>query len=91
MAKRVKAMGMGLLIDFHYSDSWADPGKQFTPSAWTELSFDDLVRKMHDWTNDAITQMRDAGAEPDVVQVGNEITPGLMTDRGGSARDWVPL
>ena len=91
MAKRVKAMGMGLLIDFHYSDSWADPGKQFTPSAWADLSFDDLVRKMHDWTNDAITQMRDAGAEPDMVQVGNEITPGLMTDRGGSARDWAAL
>jgi arabinogalactan endo-1,4-beta-galactosidase len=91
MAKRVKAMGMGLLIDFHYSDSWADPGKQFTPSAWAELPFDDLVRKMHDWTKDAITQMRDAGAAPDMVQVGNEITPGLMTDRGGSARDWAPL
>jgi arabinogalactan endo-1,4-beta-galactosidase len=91
MAKRVKAKGMGLLIDFHYSDSWADPGKQFTPSAWAELSFDDLVRKMHDWTKDAITQMRDAGAEPDMVQVGNEITPGLMTDRGGSAKDWTQL
>jgi arabinogalactan endo-1,4-beta-galactosidase len=91
MAKRVKAMGMGLLIDFHYSDSWADPGKQFTPSAWAELPFDDLVRKMHDWTKDAITQMRDAGAEPDMVQVGNEITPGLMTDRGGSAKDWTQL
>jgi arabinogalactan endo-1,4-beta-galactosidase len=91
MAKRVKAMGMGVLIDFHYSDSWADPGKQFTPSAWAELSFDDLVRKMHDWTKDAIAQMRDAGAAPDMVQVGNEITPGLMTDRGGSTRDWTQL
>ena len=91
MAKRVKSMGMGLLIDFHYSDSWADPGKQFTPSAWAELPFDDLVRKMHDWTKDAVMQMRDAGAEPDMVQVGNEITPGLMTDRGGSARDWTQL
>ena len=91
MAKRVKAMGMGLLIDFHYSDSWADPGKQFTPSAWADLPFDDLVKKMHDWTKDAITQMRDAGAEPDMVQIGNEITPGLMTDHGGSVRDWGQL
>jgi arabinogalactan endo-1,4-beta-galactosidase len=91
MAKRVKAMGMGLLIDFHYSDSWADPGKQFTPAAWSDLSFDDLVAKMHDWTKDAITQMRDAGAPPDMVQIGNEITPGLMTDRGGSIRNWEQL
>src|SRR4029453_12126310 len=80
MAKRVKAMGMGLLIDFHYSDSWADPGKQFTPSAWADLPFDSLVTAMHDWTKDAITRLRDAGAQPDIVQIGNEITPGLLSD-----------
>jgi len=76
MAKRVKAMGMGLLIDFHYSDSWADPGKQFTPSAWADLPFDELVTRMRDWTADAIAQLRAAGATPDMVQIGNEITPG---------------
>jgi arabinogalactan endo-1,4-beta-galactosidase len=91
MAKRVKAMGMGLLIDFHYSDSWADPGKQFTPSAWADLPFDDLVTRMHDWTKDAISRMRDAGVQPDMVQIGNEITPGMMTDRGGSSRNWDQL
>jgi arabinogalactan endo-1,4-beta-galactosidase len=91
MARRVKKAGMGLLIDFHYSDSWADPGKQFTPSAWVDLPFDALVTRMHDWTRDAVAQMRDAGVEPDMVQVGNEITPGLMTDRGGSARNWDQL
>ncbi len=91
MAKRVKAAGMKLLIDFHYSDSWADPDKQFTPSAWAELSFDDLVKQMHDWTKACVQQMKDAGVMPDMVQVGNEITPGLMTDRGGSARNWEQL
>ena len=91
MAKRVKAAGMGLLIDFHYSDSWADPGKQYTPSAWANLSFPDLVTKTHDWTKDAVQQMKDAGAEPDMVQVGNEITPGMMVDRGGSAKNWDQL
>jgi arabinogalactan endo-1,4-beta-galactosidase len=91
MAKRVKAMGMGLLVDFHYSDSWADPGKQFTPSAWADLSFDDLVRNMHDWTKDAVAQFRNAGAQPDMIQIGNEITPGLMTDHGGSTRNWEQL
>ena len=62
MAKRVKAAGMGLFIDFHYSDSWADPGKQFTPSSWANLSFDELVKKTHDYTNDRIKQFKAAGA-----------------------------
>ena len=91
MAKRVKAAGMGLLIDFHYSDAWADPGKQFTPSAWKDIPFDDLVKKMHDWTKDAVTQLKAAGAQPDVVQIGNEITPGMMTDSGGTTHDWDKL
>jgi arabinogalactan endo-1,4-beta-galactosidase len=91
MAKRVKAADMGLLIDFHYSDSWADPGKQFTPSAWAPLSFEELVTVMHQWTKEAIAKMRDAGVQPDMVQIGNEITPGIMTDRGGSTRDWLKL
>jgi arabinogalactan endo-1,4-beta-galactosidase len=46
---------------------------------------------MHDWTRDAVKQMKDAGGEPDMVQVGNEITPGMMTDHGGSTRNWVQL
>jgi arabinogalactan endo-1,4-beta-galactosidase len=91
MAKRVKEANMGLFIDFHYSDSWADPGKQFTPAAWADLSFEDLVKKTHDWTKDAIAQMKAAGARPDMVQIGNEITPGMMTDHGGSTRDWTQL
>jgi len=91
MSKRVKAAGMGLFIDFHYSDSWADPGKQFTPSAWADLSFDDLVKKTHDYTKDAIEQLKAAGAKPDMVQIGNEITPGMMTDRGGSVKNWEQL
>lgn len=91
MAKRVKAADMGLLINFHYSDSWADPGKQFTPSAWADLSFEELVKVTHEWTRDAIAKMKDAGARPDMVQIGNEITPGMMTDRGGSSRNWSNL
>ena len=91
MAKRVKAAGMGLLIDFHYSDSWADPGKQFTPSAWADLPFEELVMATRTWTKDSIAKMKDAGAQPDMVQIGNEISPGMMTDRGGSVRDWKQL
>lgn len=91
MSKRVKKAGMGLSIDFHYSDSWADPSKQYTPSAWKDLSFDDLVKKTHDYTKDAIEQLKNAGAKPDMVQIGNEITPGMMTDRGGSTDNWAQL
>jgi arabinogalactan endo-1,4-beta-galactosidase len=91
MAKRAKALGMGVLIDFHYSDSWADPGKQFTPVAWANLPFPQLVAAMHDWTADAIRQMKAAGAEPDMVQIGNEITAGMMVDHGGSTRNWNQL
>ena len=94
MGKRVKAAGMGLLIDFHYSDAWADPGKQFTPAAWKDLPFDGLVKAMHDWTKEAVGKMKEAGCEPEMVQVGNEITPGMMTDGadgGGSTRNWVQL
>lgn len=91
MSKRVKAAGMGLSIDFHFSDSWADPGKQYTPSAWKDLSFEDLVKKTHDYTKDAIEQLKSAGAKPDMVQIGNEITPGMMTDRGGSTKNWAQL
>jgi arabinogalactan endo-1,4-beta-galactosidase len=91
MAKRVRAAGMRLLIDFHYSDAWADPGKQFTPSAWADLSFDELVTVTHDWTREAVAKLKAAGAAPDMVQIGNEISPGIMTDRGGSIRDWAKL
>ena len=78
MAKRVKAAGMGFLLDFHYSDTWADPGKQTKPLAWREMPFDELVQTVHDYTKDAIAQLKAAGAEPDMVQVGNEITPGML-------------
>ena len=91
MAKRVRQAGMRLLIDFHYSDAWADPGKQFTPSAWAALPFDDLVTTVHDWTSGVVNALTQAGAKPDMVQIGNEITPGLMIDRGGSTRDWPQL
>jgi arabinogalactan endo-1,4-beta-galactosidase len=91
MSKRIKAAGMGLSIDFHFSDSWADPGKQYTPSAWADLSFEDLVKKTHDYTKDAIEQLKATGAKPDMVQIGNEITPGMMIDRGGSTKNWPQL
>ncbi len=95
MAKRVKSAGLGLLIDFHYSDTWADPGKQTKPLAWRALTLPELVQKVHDYTKDAVAQLKAAGATPDMVQIGNEITPGMLLNRlpaggrGGGAAQTV--
>jgi arabinogalactan endo-1,4-beta-galactosidase len=80
--KRIKAAGLGFLLDFHYSDNWADPGKQCVPIAWQGYtSIDQLATAVHDYTKDAITQLIAGGARPDMVQVGNEITPGMLIHR----------
>jgi arabinogalactan endo-1,4-beta-galactosidase len=80
--KRIKALGMGFLLDFHYSDNWADPGKQCVPVAWQGLtSIGALATAVHDYTQDAVLQLVAAGARPDMVQIGNEITPGMLIHR----------
>jgi len=88
--KQVKDAGMGLLVDFHYSDNWADPGKQCVPVAWQSLTtIADLATAVHDYTKDAITQLIAGGARPDMVQIGNESTPGILIhlcDAGGRPR-----
>jgi len=77
--KRVKAAGLGLLVDFHYSDNWADPGKQCVPVAWQKFkTITDLAGALEAYTTDAVTQLIAGGARPDMVQIGNEITPGML-------------
>ena len=89
MAKRVKALQMGLLIDFHYSDTWADPGKQTKPAAWAGLPPDQLEQAVHDFTRDVISALKNQGTLPEMVQIGNEITSGMLWDDGkvGGAND----
>ena len=82
LAKRAKAFGMSVLLDFHYSDFWADPGKQTVPKAWAGLDVEGLTRAVYDYTFDTISQMRGAGVEPDLIQIGNEITNGLLWPTG---------
>lgn len=82
MAQRVKAAGMGLLLDFHYSDTWADPSDQHKPAAWEGLSFSELVTAVYDYTRDTLLALQAAGALPEMVQVGNEITPGMLHPDG---------
>ncbi len=85
MAKRVKAAGMKLLLDFHYSDYWADPGKQFKPKAWEGLGFEALKKALYDYTVEVITQLKAQGTPPDMVQIGNEINHGIVWPEGSVA------
>lgn len=93
-AKLVKAAGLGLLLDFHYSDYWADPGKQIKPAAWAADDLTAFTTALSSYTQDAITQLVAAGARPDIVQVGNEITPGMDLTPGtalGPTSNWKQL
>lgn len=83
LASRVKKAGFRLLLDFHYSDGWADPGKQTPPAAWKDFSHAQLVQQLHDYTRDTLGEFRNAGCLPDMVQVGNEITNGMCWPDGG--------
>ena len=82
MAKRIKAAGLKLLLDFHYSDTWADPGKQFKPAAWSGEDFNSLKRSVYDFTLKVMRQLKDQGTAPDMVQVGNEINHGMLWPDG---------
>jgi arabinogalactan endo-1,4-beta-galactosidase len=82
LAKRIKATGAQFLLDIHYSDSWADPGKQYMPQDWKGLDFDALEQKVHDYTVEVLKDFQADGTMPDMVQVGNEITAGVLWPQG---------
>lgn len=82
MAKRIRAANMKFLLDFHYSDNWADGGKQYTPAAWKNLAFPELVTQVHDYSKQVLTELKQQGTLPDMVQIGNEIRPGMLWPNG---------
>lgn len=90
-AKQARSMGFEFLLDFHYSDTWADPGKQFTPKAWIGLTHAQLVDQVYAYTRDTIRAFAAAGALPDMVQIGNEITNGMLWPDGQLPRHWDNL
>jgi arabinogalactan endo-1,4-beta-galactosidase len=90
MAVRAQKWGMRIMIDFHYSDSWADPGKQVKPKAWEGHNFPTLLKDVYDYTADVMTALKTAGIKPEWVQVGNE-TPGGMIYPDGSTKNWDQL
>ncbi len=82
IAKRAKAQGMDVLLCMHYSDFWADPGKQRVPKAWRGMDAPQLEQAVYDFTRDTLLAMRQAGVFPDLIQVGNELTNGMLWPQG---------
>lgn len=80
--KRIKAAGMKLLVDFHYSDRWTDPGAQGIPAAWRDFTPAQLAEAVGTHTRDVLGALKKAGATADYVQVGNEINPGMLWPYG---------
>ncbi len=90
MAYEIKKRGMGLLLDFHYSDWWADPGQQNKPKAWEGLSMSELTEAVYQYTRTVLQKLNDDGNYPDMVQVGNEIRCGMIWPEGDT-KDWGKL
>lgn len=78
LAKRIKAAGAMFMLDFHYSDTWADPQHQVKPAAWKDMDFDALEKQVEQYTADVMSDLKSSGACPDIVQIGNEITGGTL-------------
>lgn len=90
-AQRAHQQGLKLMIDFHYSDSWADPGKQNKPAAWAPLDFQGLKNALETHTKDVLTQLKTAGLAPEWVQIGNEINDGMLWPDGKASANMPNL
>jgi len=91
MAKSAKALGYKFLLDYHYSDTWADPGKQYLPRAWEGKSHAELVAAVREYTARTMAAFREGGVLPDMVQVGNEISNGMLWPDGKLPANWDNL
>lgn len=85
-AKRAKAAGMAIMLDFHYSDWWADPGKQNKPAAWASLNFVDLKNAVSQYTTHVMDSLKTNGIVPSWVQVGNETNDGMLWEDGRASK-----
>jgi len=82
LARRIKALDLGLALSFHYSDTWADPEHQSPPAAWADMSLDEMARALQAYTHDSLKTLKDAGAPVDMAVIGNETTFGMMWPKG---------
>ena len=81
-ARRAQELGMDIMIDFHYSDTWADPGKQIKPKSWEGKSVEGIAEALSDHTSDILGQLKNAGIDVKWVQVGNELDNGMVWPEG---------
>lgn len=88
LAKEAKKQGFKFLLDYHYSDTWADPAKQFVPSAWEGKTPDELAHEVFEYTKAIMLAFRKANVYPDMVQVGNEISNGMLWPHGKLPENW---
>ena len=91
LALEAKQMGYKFLLDYHYSDTWADPAKQYLPAIWENLAADVLADSVFEYTRKTMWAFRNAGADPDMVQVGNEIINGMLWPVGKIPDNWDNL
>lgn len=93
MARRIKRAGLKFLLDFHYSDFWADPGKQPTPQSWQGQDLPSLANTVYNYTRDVLQQLARQGTPADMVQTGNEVTDGMLWPLGqiyvNGNQNWV--
>jgi arabinogalactan endo-1,4-beta-galactosidase len=87
-ALKAKEKGFSFLLDFHYSDTWADPAKQFLPKAWEGMSHEVLVDSVFDYTRKTIITFGQSGILPDMVQIGNEVISGMLWPDGKLPDNW---
>lgn len=86
-ARRAHALGLRIMIDFHFSDTWADPGKQGIPSAWEGMTLEETLEAMDGHVNAMMTSLKHFGIEPEWVQIGNETRTGMMWPLGSYDND----
>lgn len=82
LAKRAKNAGLKVLLDYHYSDFWADPGKQYLPKAWKDMNEEQIQKALYDFTKETLLKMEFENCFPDMIQVGNELSNGLLWPYG---------
>jgi len=88
LAQAARKLGFQFLLDYHYSDTWADPAKQFIPKAWEGMSHAQMVDALFTYTRDTTAAFREAGVLPDMVQIGNEITNGMLWPDAKLPQNW---
>src|ERR1017187_3754509 len=91
LAQAAKKLGFKFLLDFHYSDTWADPKHQIAPKAWEGMPHAQMVAALFDYTRDTTSAFREAGVLPDMVQIGNEITNGMLWPDAKLPDNWDHL